>query len=383
MKFPWTMVATILVSSNLMASIDVTKLSPGTEKAKSQLIASFSEGDIRANLAELALPNELQFTRPTVNHIKRYLKYGQRESKTLLGRSKHYFPVFDHYLDLYQLPEVFRYLPMIESELRPDAQSGVGASGLWQLMPETAKFLKLHINDYVDERLDPYRSTRAATKMLSRLYHEYCDINLVLAAYNCGGGRVNKAIRQAGSMEYEKLKQFLPQETQKYVPRFIAAAYTYNYHEMYGIHPKVRGYDFRELRTLMVYQYLSFGEIAKIADVDIDIVKELNPSYLRNVLPKTQRGNFLTLPSTAIPLVKAYLKDMEDQEDKEAVSILPGGKMESIYIVKVGEHVGQIAFQFNCDIEDIMRWNGLSKAEVFANQELIIYLPERIYWARA
>jgi membrane-bound lytic murein transglycosylase D len=154
----------------------------------------------------------------------------------MMRMSEYYFPIFEEALNRYGLPYELKYLPIIESALNPIARSHVGASGLWQFMPATGKLYGLEINSLVDERMDVVKATDAACRFLNSMYAIYKDWNLVIAAYNCGSGNVNKAIRRAGGKrDFWSIYPFLPRETRNYVPIFIAANYAMNYGQEHGI----------------------------------------------------------------------------------------------------------------------------------------------------
>jgi membrane-bound lytic murein transglycosylase D len=123
------------------------------------------------------------------------------------------------------LPVELKYLSVIESELKSNATSWVGAKGPWQLMPETARQLGLKVNGKIDERKDFYKSTYAAAKYLAELHDIYNDWLLVIAAYNCGPGNVNTAIKKSGSRDFWNLQYFLPAESRNHVKKFIATHY--------------------------------------------------------------------------------------------------------------------------------------------------------------
>ena len=140
-------------------------------------------------------------------------------------------PIFEEALDTYGLPLELKYLPIIESALNPSAVSRAGASGLWQFMLNTGKIYGLESNSLVDERRDPIKATWAAARYLKDMYAIYQDWNLVIAAYNCGPGTINKAIRRAGGKtDYWEIYNYLPKETRGYVPAFIAANYVMTYY---------------------------------------------------------------------------------------------------------------------------------------------------------
>lgn len=309
MKFPWT-IATLAVAITPVAFIEATPRTGYNLFLGAEIDAAFDENSIRANLDQLSLPVEIQYERKIAEYIKTYLMYGKNETQTLLNRTELYFPLFDKYLEEYGLPQELKYLSMIESELRSDALSGASAAGLWQLMPATATEFGLTISEQVDERYDPVKSTKAALTMLSSLHQKYCDWRLVLAAYNSGAGRVNKAIRMAGSTDYEAIKQYLPIETQNYLPKYVAAAYVGHYFEDYGLNPKDHKIDFGKLTVLTVYTKLTFAEVAETTGLSIHAVRSLNPAYLQDVLPRTTSGNFLVVPEKVATTLKDYLKEL-------------------------------------------------------------------------
>ncbi len=146
--------------------------------------------------------------------VRRYIQTYTRKGGTMervLGIARYYFPIFEQALYNHGLPLELKMLPVIESALIPVAKSRAAAVGLWQLMMPTAKYYGVEINSFVDERQDPYKSTEAACLFLKDLYKTYGDWTLVIAAYNCGPGNVNKAIRRAGAVgSYWELWEYLP-----------------------------------------------------------------------------------------------------------------------------------------------------------------------------
>lgn len=170
-------------------------------------------------------------------YILDYTTRGRNETAKLLGRGLDYFPTFSDYLQANGLPEGLKYLPMVESGLQGDAVSPAGAGGWWQFMPATARYYGLIVSDTLDERTDIHRSSQAAAKMLADLHRQFCDWRLALAAYNCGPGRVKKAIRRMGTSEYSELKSALPTQTQHYIAKFIAATYVANHYAAHQIQP--------------------------------------------------------------------------------------------------------------------------------------------------
>jgi hypothetical protein len=193
------------------------------------------EQQIKQQIYCLPVQIDVHYDHQVQRYVKSYLTTGRRETEKLLKRAPRFFPVFERYLQQNNLPEELKYLPVIESRLIADAKSSAGAAGLWQFIKPTARAYDLTVNQEVDERLDVEKSTAAAMQFLGELYGEFEDWKLVLAAYNCGPGRVHRAIRRAGSRSYLKLERYLPQQTRKYIPKYIATIYAM---EHYGEHSK-------------------------------------------------------------------------------------------------------------------------------------------------
>lgn len=181
---------------------------------------------------------ELSYNQVVKSYIEMYSTRRREQVSYMLALGEYYFPMFEEALDRHGLPLELKYLPVIESALNPIAVSRVGATGLWQFMLRTGKSYGLEVNSLVDERRDPYKSTEAAVKYLKDLYAIYGDWNLVIAAYNCGPGNVNKAIaRSGGKRDYWEIYYKLPKETRGYVPAFIAANYIMNHFSDHNICP--------------------------------------------------------------------------------------------------------------------------------------------------
>ena len=187
----------------------------------------------RLDLVEGAI--KLDFSLDSKKLIKRYMLQGRKDTKKLIERSFYYFPLFDHYFDKYNVPKELKYITLLESSLRPARRSKVGARGLWQFMPATARWMGLAVDNQEDERINPAISTEAAVRYLAQLYTQFDDWNLVLLAYNAGPGSVKRAIRKSNSTKVEDILPYLPKQTRKYLPFYTATVYALNYYMEYGI----------------------------------------------------------------------------------------------------------------------------------------------------
>jgi len=160
-----------------------------------------------------------------VSFVEDYIEKFGKKMADMKDWGKPYFDMMDGILTQYNLPKELKYLAVIESFLKTNARSRVGAVGPWQFMPATARTMGLKISKKYDERQDFTKSTHAASKYLTSLYAIYGDWLLVIAAYNGGPGKVDAAIRKSGSRDFWTLQRYLPAESKNHVKKFIATHY--------------------------------------------------------------------------------------------------------------------------------------------------------------
>lgn len=231
------------------------------------------------------------------SYIIRYASRLRSQVAVMLGRYNIYSNMIDDILERHDVPEILAYLPVIESAFNPRAKSHAGASGLWQFMPSTGKQYGLQVNSWLDERNSPYESTEAAARLLKKLYDNYGDWSLVLAAYNCGPGNVNKAIARAGgNRDFWAIYQYLPKETRGYVPAFISAAYIMNNYSQHNIKPR-KVIKPLEVDTLVTYHDWKMYQIAEGLGISVDEVKDFNPQYKTDLIPGARINCTITLPA--------------------------------------------------------------------------------------
>lgn len=331
---------------------------------------------------------ELPFNSKVKAYIELYNVRKRELTSSMLGLSEFYFPMFEEELDRQGLPLELKYMAVIESALNPRAFSRAGASGLWQFMYSTGKIYKLNVTTYVDERRDPLKATVAATKFLKDLYAIYNDWYLVIAAYNCGPGNVNKAIRRAGGRkDYWAIYDYLPRETRGYVPAFIAAAYTMNYAYEHNIYP-VRPNFPLHTDTLEVRKPVHFEQISQITGVDMETLRNLNPQYRIDIIPGGSNPYILRLP---IEFTGSYI-DMQDSIfnfkneqylAQKRITVEPSngyystsGKSKIYYTVRAGDNLGAISQRYKVSINDLRRWNNISRNLIRVGQKLVVYVPE-------
>lgn len=262
----------------------------------------------KERLSRLPTIIEMPYNSIVQAFIDRYTGDLRRSVAYMLGAQNFYMPVFEEALDAYGLPLELKYLPVIESALNPKIRSKAGAVGLWQFMMSTAKRYNLTINSLVDERRDIVKSSYAAAHYLSDLYKIYKDWNLVIAAYNCGTDKINKAIRRShGERDYWRIYPRLPQETRGYVPAFIAANYVMNYYCDHNICPLSSDLP-AKTDTVMVDRDIHFEQIAHVLNISIDELEDLNPQYRRDLVNGHSELSSLRLPAS---LISQFI-DMED-----------------------------------------------------------------------
>ncbi|MCF8244704.1 MAG: lytic transglycosylase domain-containing protein [Saprospiraceae bacterium] len=257
------------------------------------------EAGIKLRVEMMCSPVATIFDEDVKAYLARYLTYGIHETEAMLGRGVVYLPMMEHYLDMNGLPQQLKYLPMVESGMLPFAVSSHGAAGLWQIMPQTGRALGLVVNSRLDERKDPNRSTEAAVKYLKRLHKRFGSWELALVAYNCGPGRLNRAIQQAGSSRYKKIKPFLPKETQRYLARYLAATYVGTYSQYHNIAPALPDPVLYSAMSARVYAAISLKKISLMTGIDMPILRRLNPGCISDYVPAHKKGIFLTLPKDA------------------------------------------------------------------------------------
>ena len=220
--------------------------------------------------------------------VKKYIGIytGSRkiEFSNMLELSQYYFPIFEKALKAYNLPDAFKYLPVIESAMDATAVSKSGATGLWQFMYTTGKGYRLIMDEYVDERKDPIQASYAAAKYLREAYNDLGDWILALAAYNCGAGAVKRAIAKAGGeRDFWKFQSYLPSETQRYIPAFIAATYVMSYSDYHNVCPSQNGVC-SKTDTVYVSRFINLNRLCSTLNLQPNQLGKLNPGYKKGIV---------------------------------------------------------------------------------------------------
>lgn len=371
----------------------------------------YDDNTIRERLSKLPTVIELPYNQVVRSYIDRYTQQGREQVTVLLGLSHYYLPIFEQALEERGMPLELKYLPVIESGLNPNAVSKHGAAGLWQFMIATAKGMGLEVNSLVDERRDPYLSSRKAAQYLSDLFATYNDWSLAIAAYNCGPGAVNKAIRRAGGdpkkHDFWSIYNYLTPETRGYVPMFIAANYVMNYYPEHNISPVIPTKPLIT-DTLHISNPVHFNQISAVLDIPVDELRVLNPQFRADMIPGcADHAYTLVLPSQQ---VHAYLmsedaiKNYEAEKYAHRTNVEPGeaplvaqssetdvansdsddydttlpvasasqtkGMRTVTHKVKPGESLASIATAYGVTPEEIKKLNSLRRNAVRTGQIL-------------
>ena len=381
-----------------------------------------SDAEMRKRLAELPTLIDMPFNQIVRSYIDRYTKRSRRQVSAILGLGTYYIPIFEQELEAQGLPLELKYLPVIESGLDPNAVSVHGAAGLWQLMLATGKGLGLEVNSLVDERRDPYSSSKKAVGYLKDLYESYGDWSLAIAAYNCGPSAVNKALRRAGgnpkSHDFWSIYNYLPEETRGYVPMFIAANYVMNYYPQHNISPVLATKPLIT-DTVGIGCRLHFNQISEVLNIPLEELRILNPQFRADIIPATpERPYHLILPSQQVhafivsqkeivahdaekysrreiaePGDMALRPDEEEAVPSEAAqessapfvsnvsadtpkANKPAATKTVYHKVSAGETLASIAQNYGVEQSDIKSWNNLRRNAVRTGQQLRIQVAD-------
>lgn len=322
----------------------------------------------------------LTFNDVVKNYIILYSEKMPEKMGRVIGLGNYYFPIFQETFNRYDIPEELRAMAVIESMLKFDAVSRVGAKGMWQFMYQTAKKYGLVINSFVDERLDPVKAVDAAARYLSDSYAIFGDWQLAIASYNCGPGNVSKAMKRSGKTDIWDIYYFLPRETRGYVPAFTGALYALNYYKEHGI--RAEQLDFpAQVDTFHIHKMLHFKQVSELAGVPLETIKMLNPQYTHEIIPGSEKESWiLRLPAhytadyiaveDSVHLYKAdtllspvVIKKIKDGGDGQRIA----------YKVKSGDTLGGIAKRYGCTVKQIQNWNHLKGTTIRIGQTLSIY----------
>ena len=272
-----------------------------------------------------------------------------------------------------QMPEMLEYLPVVESNYKTNAKSRSGAIGMWQFMANSVwPFLTL--NDFVDERLDPWKSTDAALKKLTDNYNVFNDWLLAIAAYNCGVGAMNKAIKKAGGVKdfwYLAENGYLTKQTSDYVPKLLAIADLAINSEFYSIDIPDHKEEFEILENekngnfdyVTVNKAYSLSQLAQEMRMDYSTLKLLNPSYTMGMTHPSKQSEI------RLPLGMK-------QSAEDALANMTPVEFPIKYTVVAGDSLWSISRKYKTTVAAICELNGIKENAILKIGK-ILYIPSK------
>ncbi|MCY4158565.1 MAG: LysM peptidoglycan-binding domain-containing protein [Bacteroidetes bacterium] len=284
-----------------------------------------------------------------------------------MDRADTYFPMIEQIFKEEGIPDELKYLAVGESGLNPRARSSANAVGMWQFMAATGRGMGLRIDNYVDERMDPVKATRAAARHLKELYEYYGnDWHLALAGYNCSPRCIRRAVSRAGGTmknppSYWTISRYLPRQTAGYVPQFIAFALIMSNPADFGLPARSNGPEFA-YDEIRVNGILSLKTVAKMVGTSIDRIEYLNPELRRGSLPSDRSAYPLRIPLNTSARFADAFENLPDEE-----KITPGE-----HRVRRGDNLGKIAKRYGVSVKALQNANGLRRTVIHPGQMLVI-----------
>jgi membrane-bound lytic murein transglycosylase D len=352
-------------------SVSNTRDSLVTEVCRARMLAD------RRKIAEwrlfTLLDGEFVFNKDVQRWVEHYTMKDREYMDKALWRSQRYLSQIKKIFSEEGLPLELSYLPIIESGFHPLAHSRAGAVGLWQFVSSTAKKFDLRIDEWVDERRDPEKSTRAAAKFLTYLYENHGSWSLALAGYNWGPQRVTRSVNRTGNNDYWDL--LLPKETAEFVPKFLATV-------LIALDPEVFGFegaytDQDDADTVIVKGCVDLGVVASVCNIQLSLLRELNPELREDFTPPSDAVYSLNIPGTAkqkfksgfyaLPESERYLTQQQVEKMKR--------KRWITYGIKWGDTLSGISRRFGVSVAQLRKWNSNARGSyIRAGQKLRIYV---------
>lgn len=371
----------------VLAQEKVLSMKAGTEEPQTVMpfydyehIPDFTYQEVEQRISEMDTDMPFELNETIFAFINYFTVRNRDYTRMVLERKDMYFPMFDTFLSEHDMPEDIKYLSIIESGLNPEARSRVGAMGLWQFMPATGKEYQLYYNSHVDDRMDPERSTEAALRYLKVLNRRFKNWELALAAYNCGPGNVNKAIRRSGGKRtFWGIYRYLPRETRSYIPQFQAIMYVLRYAEEHNLILEEPAYP-------MAYEKVDIGKgftlenLAKHTGLCVEDLEYLNPSLKRREVPDFGKAISLNVPHHSHEYItnnQEWIVDSLNIERQRYLAEKPELKTakplyNATYRVRSGDVLGTIAQKYGVSVSQLKSWNGLYSNTIKIGQVLHI-----------
>ena len=346
-----------------------------------EYIPDFTYEEVAGRIEKMELEMDFELNDRVFSFIQYFTVRNRNYLKMVLARKEQYFPMYEETMKDYGMPVEIQNLSIIESGLDPKIKSRVGAMGLWQFMPATGRQYGMQVNLDVDERMDPEKSTEAAAKYLKVLYKMFGDWEVALAAYNCGPGNVQKAIRRSGGKKtFWGIYEFLPRETRNYVPQFQAMLYILNHLEEHNLRLEEPSYPL-EYDHVNFDRALNLNRLANLSGICLADLEKLNPSINRGNVPESNRSMAIRIPKSKSFFIRenlAWLGDSIGKStpivlDKKVTTTSEASSTRISYRVKSGDMLGKIASQHGVSLEKLKEWNKLRSTVIHTGQVLYIY----------
>ena len=302
--------------------------------------------------------------------------FSQKSAKcpTLFSLLKYYNDSLITELAARELPKELKLLPVVLSAFNPNSTNGIGGSGYWHLnYPQAIKY-GLTVNEFIDERKDFKKSTKAATRYLKDLYAMYNDWELTLTAYSSGVVNVNKLLKRHSAKSYQEIYPYLPKETKDLVQAFVAMNYVYNY-DSYGavkLNPIIKA------DTVVIERKLKFEAINHVIKTKSEDFKFLNPTLNRETFPANFNAYFPKGKKERFIQYKDSIYFYQDSVMLKPAPVIPKFVIPKngepfVYSVRSGDVLGVIAARFNVRVSQIQSWNNLNGTRIDIGQKLTIY----------
>ncbi len=336
------------------------------EKVRNPLL----EDVFNPQLQPLSTTVPMTMNRLVETTMQTLLKTPEKHLNHWLRRADTYFPMIEQIFREEGVPDELKYLAMIESGLNPKARSWARAVGMWQFIAGTGRAYGLEVNAWVDDRMNPEKSTRAAAKHLKDLYARYGDWHIAMAGYNCSPRCIRRAINRAKSdghaiPTYWDMYRYLPRETRGYVPMFVATSFIISNPSAFDLESGEPGPAY-EYQLVPVQGMLSLGEIAELAGTDLSTMRALNPSLRRSTLPPSTGPFPIRIP------VGSYDQFVAGYDALPESVKQPAGE----YIVRRGDTLGEIGRIYGVSVSRLMQKNGLRSTRIQIGQRLVVPLSD-------
>lgn len=341
-------------------------------------VVAFDRNEIKPRVESMDCFVRNRFNSDTERHVKGFVLLARKNAERVLGESTIYFPIIEEKLKELGLPDDLKYLPVVESMLRPKAVSGAGAKGMWQLMPFIAEDYSLKMDDLKDERFHVEKSTEAGLLYLKKLYDRFENWELALAAYNCGSNRVRKTLRASGKKTYWGIRHLLPRQTREFIPKLVAAKYLFRHYKDHGMQPAFPSIDAQLTRTIQVEGGQSYEDISMLTGIRPGMLAFMNPHYIYDPKYTSKEKLDIILPARVANVV------LRHQEWKKAESVyklryssdstsVSNPYFKVIYAVPDSMNIQAFCDMYNLSHTQVWLWNELTNEQLTPGQELFVY----------